>query len=208
MIKMLPVSLLDWLIFSIVLLLVLLVLLNLLRRLWRGKPKQPYQQKLLFSPEGATALRLLDEAIGKQLRIFAAVNISELIALSPKLKKSHREQAWHAIYGETLDFVLCSPKDLKPRAAVVLADDSLSRSDGKKQQQLLQQIQDAGLPVIQLSPKAWPDARELQDDIIAACKPVAAAMRPSSGQGRVEPVLNLPDEEQTGEQDNEPRIKL
>lgn len=208
MIKMLPVSMLDWLVFSIVLLLVMLVLLSLLRRLWRGKPKQPYQQKLLFSPEGATALRLLDDAIGKQLRIFAAVNISELITLNSKLKKSQREQAWHAIYGETLDFVLCSPKDLKPRAAVVLADDSLSKTDGKNQQQLLQQIQDAGLPVIQLSPKAWPDARALQDDIIAACKPAAAPQRPTGGQGRVEPVLNLPDEEQTDEPDNEPRIKL
>ncbi|WP_417618124.1 DUF2726 domain-containing protein [Oceanisphaera sp.] len=208
MTQMLPVSMLDWLVFSTVLLLVLLALLSLLRRLWRGKPKQPYQQKLLFSPEGATALRLLDEAIGQQLRVFAAVNISELIALNPKLKKSQREQAWHAIYGETLDFVLCSPNDLKPRAAVVLADDSLSKTDGKKQQQLLQQIQDAGLPIVQLSPKAWPGARELHDDIIAACKQPAAPLRPTSGQGRVEPVLSLPDDDHAAEQDQEPRIKL
>ena len=208
MIKMLPVSMLDWLVFSIVLLLILLVLLSLLRRLWRGKARQPYQQKLLFSPEATTALRLLDEAIGLQLRVFAAVNISELVTLNPKLRKSQREQAWHAIYGETLDFVLCSPNDLKPRAAVVLADDSLSKTDGKKQQQLLQYLQDAGLPVIQLSPKVWPSAHELHDEIIAACKQPTAALRPTSGQGRVEPVLNLPDEDQTAEQDNEPRIKL
>ncbi|MFD1007738.1 MULTISPECIES: DUF2726 domain-containing protein [Oceanisphaera] len=203
MTNMLPVSMLDWLVYSMVLLLIFLVLLSLLRRLWRGKLKPPYQQKLLFSPEASTALRLLDDAIGQQLRVFAAVSLSELLTINPKLKKAQREQAQHAIYGEKLDFVLCSTDDFSVKAAVILADDSLSKTDNKNQQQLLQHIHETGLPVIQLSPKAWPSAQALHDEIIAACN---QRTTPTfiTGQGRVEPVLSLPDEEQ----DDEPQIKL
>ena len=208
MTDMLPVSLLDWLMFSLVLLLIFLVLFVLLRRLWRGAPKQPYQQKLLFSPESAAALRLLDEAMGAQLRVFAAVSLSELLELNPRLKKAQREQAWHDIYGEKMDFVLCSPKDLKVRALVALIDDSLSKSDGRQRQLLLQQIQDTGLPVIHLSPKDGLSAATLRDEILATLKQSrAAAITPTAGQGRVEPVLKLPDEEQSLDQD-EPRFRL
>ncbi|MCT7655379.1 hypothetical protein MBH78_13195 [Oceanimonas sp. NS1] len=44
MIDMLPVSLLDWLVFGLVTLLVLLVLFSLLRRIWRGRPGKRYVQ--------------------------------------------------------------------------------------------------------------------------------------------------------------------
>ncbi|GHA24391.1 DUF2726 domain-containing protein [Oceanisphaera arctica] len=208
MTDMLPVSLLDWLMFSLVLLLILLVLFVLLRRLWRGAPKQPYQQKLLFSPESTAALQLLDEAIGAQLRVFAAVSLSELLGLNPKLKKAQREQAWHDIYGEKMDFVLCSPKDLRVRAVVALIDDSLSKTDGRQRQLLLQHIQDTGLPVIHLSPKEWPTPDALHDEILATLKQQPPAIPvPAAGQGRVEPVLSLPDEEQAIDHD-EPRFRL
>ncbi|MFP2770510.1 DUF2726 domain-containing protein [Oceanisphaera sp. KMM 10153] len=206
MTDMLPVSLLDWLMLSLVLLLILLALFVLLRRLWRGAPKQPYQQKLLFSPESAAALRLLDKAIGQQLRVFAAVSLSELVELTPQLKKAQREQALHDMYGEKLDFVLCSPLDLKARAAVALVDDSLSKTDGRQRQQLLQHIQDTGLPVIHLSPKEWPTPDSLRDEILTTLKQPRAIITPT-GQGRVEPVLRLPDEEQADAHD-EPRFRL
>ncbi|OIN07656.1 DUF2726 domain-containing protein [Oceanisphaera psychrotolerans] len=206
MTDLLPVSLLDWLMFSLVLLLVLLVLFGLLRRLWRGSPKQPYQQKLLFSPESAAALRLLDEAMGTQLRVFAAVSMSELLELNPKLKKAHREQAWHDIYGEKMDFVLCSPKDLKARVVVALIDDSLSKSDGRRRQQLLQHIQDTGLPVVHLSPKDGLSAADLRAEILDTLKQPRAITAPT-GQGRVEPVLSLPGEEAPDDHD-EPRFRL
>ncbi len=206
MTDLLPVSLLDWLMFSLVLLLVLLVLFGLLRRLWRGSPKQPYQQKLLFSPESAAALRLLDEAMGTQLRVFAAVSMSELLELNPKLKKAHREQAWHDIYGEKMDFVLCSPKDLKVRVVVALIDDSLSKSDGRRRQQLLQHIQDTGLPVVHLSPKDGLSAADLRAEILDTLKQPRAITAPT-GQGRVEPVLSLPGEEPSDDHD-EPRFRL
>ncbi len=209
MTDMLPVSLLDWLMLSLVLLLILLALSVLLRRLWRGAPKQPYQQKLLFSPESAAALRLLDEAMGAQLRVFAAVSLSELVELNPKLKKAQREQAMHDMYGEKLDFVLCSPKDLRVRAVVALIDDSLSKTDGRQRQQLLQHIQDTGLPVIHLSPKEWSTPDALRDEILATFKqqPSATTVPALVGQGRVEPVLSLPDEEQADDH-NEPRFRL
>lgn len=207
MIDLLPVSLLDWLVFSLVSLLVVFLLLGLLRRLWRGTPKHPYQQKLLFSPESAAALRLLDHAMGRELRVFAAVRLCDLLELNPRLKKAHREQAWHALYGEKLDFVLCSPKDLKVRVGVALVDDSLSKADGHHRHLLLQGISDAGLPLIHLSPKDWPTPEALREEILAAIKrqPVPPATV-ASGRGRVEPVLNLPDEDDAD--NNEPRFRL
>ncbi|MBM7455809.1 hypothetical protein HNR62_001688 [Oceanisphaera litoralis] len=207
MTDMLPVSLLDWLMFSLVLLLTLLVLFALLRRLWRGTPKQPYQQKLLFSPESAAALRLLDEAVGSQLRVFAAVSLGELVELNPKLNKAQREQAMNDLYGEKLDFVLCSPKDLRVNAVVALIDDSLSKTDGRQRRLLLQHIQDTGLPVVHLSPKDGLSAADLRAEILATLKRQSPAIPAPVGQGRVEPVLSLPDEEQADDH-NEPRFRL
>ncbi|ART83468.1 hypothetical protein CBP31_13245 [Oceanisphaera profunda] len=210
MIKIPPVSMLDWLIFIAVAVVSLLVLMAVLKRIWRGPQQQPYQQKLLFSPEATEALRLIDDAIGNQLRVFVSVSLAEFIALNPTLKKAQREQAWQQLYGETVDFVLCSPQDLKIRVAIVLADDSLSKADQRKQQQLWQALQATGLPIIDISPKAWPSASSLRDDILTACKapsPVTVSSNSRLGQSRVEPVLNFDDMSDPDAED-EPQIKL
>ncbi|MBL1378327.1 DUF2726 domain-containing protein [Zobellella iuensis] len=206
MTDLLPVSLLDWLMFSLAALLVLLVSLGLLRRLWRGTPKQPYRQRLLFSPEAASALRLLDSALGRELRVFAAVRLSDLLELNPVLKKAHREQAWHELYGERLDFVLCSPKDLKVRVGVMLVDDSLSKTDGRQRQRLLQHISEAGLPLVHLSPKDWPSPEALRQEILDTISQRPFTQSPT-GRGRVEPVIRLSDEA-LPEDNDEPRFRL
>ncbi|WP_445397221.1 DUF2726 domain-containing protein [Zobellella sp. An-6] len=206
MIDLLPVSLLDWLMFALVALLVLLISFSLLRRLWRGSAKHPYRQKLLFSAESAAALRLLESALGRELRVFPCVCMSEVLELSPDLKKAHREQAWHALFGETLDFVLCSPKDLKVRGAVMLVDDSLSKTDGRQRQRLLQNISDAGLPLVHLSPKDWPGAEELREEILALISNRPLDL-PIPGRGRVEPVIRLSDQD-LPEDNDEPRFRL
>lgn len=191
-----PISLIDWLVVSAVSLLVLILVISLLRRLFRRTPKHPYQLKPLFSQEEAAALTLLEGAIGKELRIFPAVRLTDVLALTPKLKKAHQEQAWHQIYGERLDFVLCSPRDLKVRLAIALTDDSLSKTEHRNRHGLLQTIVDAGLPLVHLSAKAWPTAEELREEILMALKQPAAPTPSarSAGKGRIEPTLSLPAE--------------
>ncbi|NHI00286.1 DUF2726 domain-containing protein [Oceanimonas sp. MB9] len=202
MIDMLPVSLLDWLVFGLVTLLVLLVLFSLLRRIWRGRPGKRYVQKLMFTPEAATALKLLEQASADRLRVFPSVPMTEVLELAPELGKAHRERAWQDIYGEKLDFVLCSPDDLRVRLVVALMDDSLSQADGRHRHALLARIEDAGLPVVHLSPKGWPTPAELRDELQSLLRP--AEVTPPLGGGRQEPVLSLPDEDH----DDEPRFRL
>lgn len=200
----LPVSLLDWLMFSLVSLLVLLALFALLRRLWRGRPGQAYVRRLMFSPEAAAAQHLLDSAIGRELRVFPSVRMSDVLEVNPDLKKAHREQAWHDLFGEKLDFVLCSPRDLRVRLAVMLVDDGLSKADGRHRARLLQQLEQAGLAVVHLSPKDWPSADELREELLARLRPAAAEPAAMPGRGRVEPVIRLPQDEP----DDEPRFHL
>ena len=202
MIDLLPVSLLDWLVSGLVVLLVVLVLFSLLRRIWRGKPGRLYVQKLMFTPEGATALTLLEQAAGSQLRVFPSVPMTEVLALSPELGKAHRETAWQDMFGEKLDFVLCSPKELRVRLVVALVDDSLSQADGRHRHTLLARIEDTGLPVLHLSPKDWPTPAELRDELQSLLKP--AEVTPPLPGGRQEPVPSLPDDEH----DDEPRFRL
>jgi hypothetical protein len=204
MTDLLPVSLLDWLMFSLVSLLVLLALFALLRRLWRGRPGQAYVRRLMFSPEAAAAQRLLDSAIGRELRVFPSVRMSDVLEVNPDLKKAHREQAWHDLFGEKLDFVLCSPRDLRVRLAVMLVDDGLSKADGRHRARLLQQLEQAGLAVVHLSPKDWPSADELREELLARLRPAAAEPAAMPGRGRVEPVIRLPQDEP----DDEPRFHL
>ncbi|WMC11422.1 DUF2726 domain-containing protein [Oceanimonas pelagia] len=200
----LPVSLLDWLMFALVSLLVLLTLMSLLRRIWRGRPGQAYVQKVMFSPEAARALALLEQAAGDKLRVFPAVQMSEVLELAPTLKKTHRDAAWHALFGEKLDFVLCSPGDLRVRLVVALVDDSLSQADGRHRHHLLEQIELAGLPVMHLSPKDWPTPSALRDELKSLLRPVETT--PPLAGGRHEPVLSLPDDEP--DDADEPRFRL
>ncbi|WP_418139257.1 DUF2726 domain-containing protein [Oceanimonas smirnovii] len=197
----LPVSLLDWLMLTFVGLLVLLMLYSLLRRPWRGKPKVLFEPAVMFSPEAATAFALLEQAVNHRLRVFAAVQMSEVLAVSAALGKAQREQAAQMMLGETLDFVLCSPGELMPRVVVALTDDSLSRTDGRHRHRLLEQIETAGLPVVHLSPKDWPEPGMLWEEIAALLQP--DTIQPFAVNGRREPTLSLPDDEP----DDEPEIK-
>lgn len=196
MTDLLPISLIDWLIVAALILLVIILAFKLLRWLFRRQPKRPYQLRPLFGEEEAAALLLLEKAVGRELRIFPAVRLTDVLALNPKLKKAHREQAWHRIYGERLDFVLCSPRELKVRLAIALTDDSLSKTEHRNHHTLLQSISDAGLPLVHLSAKNWPTAEELREEIMMTLKqpdPVEPAVR-SAGKGRIEPTLSLPPE--------------
>ena len=212
MITIPPVSLLDWLVFVVVASISLLILITVLKLIWRGPLKPPYQQKLWFSPQSSHALRLLEEAVGSQLRVFAGVSLAEFITLNPSLSKSQREQAWQQLYGETVSFVLCSPQDLKVRVAIVLTDDNASKKEQRKQQQLWQTLQASGLPMFEISPKAWPSVSNLRADMLTACKapaPASAAVSNKPGASRVEPVISLLDDDSELEQDdNEPVMKL
>lgn len=207
MTHLVPVSLLDWLISGLVSLLVLAVLLTLLRRVWQGKAKPPYQQTAFFSLDTATALELLDEAVGQELRVFAGVSLSELVTVNPKLSKSQRERAQLAMQGEHVDFVLCAHDDLSAKVVIMLIDDNQSKKDHRKHQQLLQNIEEAGLSVITLSANAWPSIQELHSEIMSACEhSTPASQSPTISQGRIEPTLSLPEQDQTPDQ--EPEIKL
>lgn len=212
MIKIPPVSMLDWLIVIVVAGVSFLILIAALKRIWRGPLKPPYQQKLLFSREAIQGLRLIDEAVGSQLRVFANVSLAEFMMLNPQLKKSQREQALHQLYGETVDFILCSPQDLKIRVVIVLSDDSMRKKDQRKQQQLWQALQAAGLPMVEISPKALPSVGTLRADILTACKTPAPANSPltnKAGASRVEPVISVIDDTIELEQDdNEPVMKI
>lgn len=204
-----PVSMLDWLIFLLVSGGSLIALITLLKFIWRPALKPPYLQKSLFSTQQKQALQLLDEAIGSQLRVFASVSLAELVNLNPKLSKSQRELASQQLYGETVDFVLCSPKDLTARCVVFLAQSGLSKKEQRKQRQLWQALRAAGLPVIELSVYEWPSMTQLRTDILNACKnasPSHVTHSAKAGSARVEPVISALDHD--FEQEDEPSVKL
>ena len=207
-----PVSMLDWLIFVVVASVSLLVLVTLLKLIWRGPLKPPYQQKKLFSPHAIHGLRLIDEAVGSQLRVLAGVGLAEFLTVNPSIKKSLREQAWQQLYGETMDFILCSPNDLKLRVAIVLADESVSRKEQRKQHRLWQVLQASGLPMIEISPQDWPTVSQLRADILTACKAPSPANSPmvnKSAFSRVEPVINpIVDDSELEQDENEPVMKI
>lgn len=212
MITIPPVSMLDWLIFLMMSGISLLILIKVLKFIWRGPLQPPYKQKALFSPPATHALRLIDEAIKNQLRVFSSVSLAEFLTVNPALSKSKRDQAWQHLYGETVDFILCSPHDLKVRVAIVLSDDRASKKEQRKQQKLWQLLQATGLPLIEVSPKAWPSASTLRAEILTACKAASSANAPISNKpsfSRVEPVMSLLDDDaELAQNENEPAMKV
>lgn len=66
----------------------------------------------LFTPAERSFLGVLDQAVGKDFRLFGKVRVADVLAPQDGLSKSVWQTAFNKINRKHFDFVLCAPGDL------------------------------------------------------------------------------------------------
>lgn len=162
----------GWLILVVIVVLVLAVIVIKLKRPDGKADDFPYaKRQVLFTPAERSFLGVLDDAVGKECRIFGKVRVADIAEPQPGLDKSSRQKALNRISSKHFDYVLCDKNDLSIVCVVEL--DDKSHQQRKRQERdaflvgLCQAIQ---LPFVQIPVQHSYSVAETREKIFAALK--------------------------------------
>lgn len=115
-----------------------------------GKEGFPYVLgDALFSPAERSFLGVLDQAVGKDFRVFGKVRVADVVAVAKGTPKSIWQRAFNRISAKHFDYVLCRSTDLKPVCVIELNDQSHAKESRKGRDDFLEKVcATAGMPLI------------------------------------------------------------
>ena len=94
----------------------------------------------LFSPAERSFLGVLDQAVGKDFRVFGKVRVADVVSVAQGTPKSLWQRAFNRISAKHFDYVLCSPGDLQPVCAIELNDQSHTQDNRKGRDRFLEDV--------------------------------------------------------------------
>lgn len=113
------------------------------------QPSEYVARGYLLTKAESAFLRLLDDAAGPEIRVFAQVRVADVLKTKPGLSKSARASAFGRISQKHFDFVLCDAAQLTIQAVVELDDRSHQKPHRIKRDQLLNTVcEQAGLALL------------------------------------------------------------
>jgi hypothetical protein len=129
----------------------------------------PYMKKgEFFSSAERSFLGVLDQAVGKEFRIFGKVRIADAIQPRRGLDASSRQRAFNAISAKHFDFILCGKDDLTVVCAVELDDQSHQQRKRRERDAFLVGLcQAVSLPLIQVKARHGYSVQEVRAKILA-----------------------------------------
>ena len=133
----------SWLLIAIVVIIVFVTLaaLKSKRGSGAGTTGFPYRPaRALFSPAERSFLGVLDQAVGKDYRVFGKVRVADVATVKPGLANSARQGALNRIAQKHFDFVVCGTRDLNIVCAVELNDGSHSSQRAQARDELLVKV--------------------------------------------------------------------
>ena len=134
--------------------------------------------KALFSPAERLFLGVLDQAVGREHRVFGKVRVADLASVKAGLGTAARQGALNRVAAKHFDFVVCRASDLSVVFAVELNDSSHSSKRAQARDELLTKVCEAiGLPLFQVPAKRAYSVQELQAQfasVVGAAPAVAA----------------------------------
>ncbi len=87
------------------------------------------RQPALFSPAERSFLRVLEQVLGSEYRVFGKVRIADLITPG---NGAERQTALNRIVGKHVDFVVCNATDLSIIGVIELDDESHNQDSRQK----------------------------------------------------------------------------
>jgi len=114
-----------WIVLAVAVVAVLLLLIAKQKQSQEAASDFPYKKlPALFTPAERSFLGVLDQAVGKDFRLFGKVRVADVLAPREGLNKSAWQTAFNKINRKHFDFVLCAPGDLSVICAIELNDQS------------------------------------------------------------------------------------
>lgn len=161
-----------WIVLGAALVAVLLLLLFVVRRkAVRSEPTgYPYKKfGPLFTPAERSFLGVLDQAVGRDFRVFGKVRVADVLLPRNGLDKAERQRAFNRISRKHFDFVLCAPGDLAVQCAIELNDRSHQQKHRRERDEfLLGACRAAALPLVSFDAQRTYVAADISARIAAA----------------------------------------
>jgi Protein of unknown function (DUF2726) len=137
-----------------------------------GRPhaELPYTRNLaLFSPAERSLLGVLEQAVGKEFRIFGKVRAADIVLVKATADRGSWQDAFNRISAKHFDFVLCDIKDLAVRCAIEVIDKFHDFPRSQDRDGLLEVIcKTISLPLVQLQARHDYSVMEVKTTILAA----------------------------------------
>jgi hypothetical protein len=139
----------------------------------------PYEREsTLFSQAERSFLRVLEQALGDEVRVMGKVRLADVIKVRSGMSGSAWQTAFNRIQSKHLDFVVCDSKNLSVRFAVELDDQSHTRSKRESRDEFVDKaLEAAGVPVFHLSAKRSYSMQEVRR---ALSETASAALPPTT----------------------------
>ena len=153
----------------LLILVAMFVAIILLLRLYAQPKRFPYQPRgRLVTKTELRFYRSLYKAVQDDFEIFAMVRIADLLRVEPGTANYRK---WlNKILAKHIDFVICDPGSLEPRACIELDDSSHQRPERMERDEFVDKaFESAGLPLIRIAvQKSYPprEIRELIDQAL------------------------------------------
>lgn len=157
----------------------------------------PYKKlPALFTPAERSFFGVLDQAVGKDFRLFGKVRVADVLAPRDGMNKSAWQTAFNKINRKHFDFILCAPGDLSVICAIELDDKSHQKKSRQVRDEfLVGACAAAGVPLISFQAQHAYSASDVSTKIAEAIsgslttvsKPIDA--RRQSASQRAEPSL-------------------
>ncbi len=179
--------------------LVLLLFVFSLRSAWRRRRALPYTLgQTLFSPEEATFLEALDDAVGGDYRVFGKVRLSDLVVVRRGVGRRLLEQSSARIESLKIDFLVCGRKSAAVVCAVELVSGKSRKGRGRAPDKALGRACDAlRLPLVRVPMAETYSTKALAEQIYTAVyAPKVTAPAGGSKGANVDDGLSLAEEEQ------------
>jgi Protein of unknown function (DUF2726) len=141
-----------------------------LLRMYAGPGRLPYKSRgRIMTNAEAKFFRVLQKAVQDDFLIFAMVRIADLLVVDEGI---HNRRGWIGrILSKHVDFVLCDPGTLEPKAAIELDDRSHERADRIERDEFVEHaFESARLPLVRIKVAGSYESRSLRqviDDALA-----------------------------------------
>lgn len=150
-------------------LVILLLLLALVIATFKPGGYPYVRRESLFSPAERSFLGVLDQAVGREYRVFGKVRVADVVQPRSGLDNSRRTSALNKVQAKHFDFVLCDKRDLSVACTIELDDKSHRRRKRKRRDEFLDELcQSVSLPLVRIKAAAAYSVPELRSRVLMA----------------------------------------
>jgi hypothetical protein len=159
----------DLLVFVVILIL-LIIAAAALKLKFKRVDSYPYTKRhTLFSPAERSFFGALDQAVGKEYRVFGKVRVADIIEPRQGLDGSSRQKALNHTSAKHFDFVLCDHGDLSVICAVELDDRSHQARRRQERDAFLEGLCEAvSLPLLRIPAQRAYSVAEVREHVRSA----------------------------------------